>query len=92
MASFCCAAGCGLCWRGPVPGHIRKKNGIQLPTALIKSCCFRLLQTYAEMDKTIKNTISHRYRALDMLRDYLLDNHEQPAAAEAAGAAQAQQQ
>ncbi|KAI8475989.1 MAG: inosine triphosphate pyrophosphatase-like protein [Monoraphidium minutum] len=29
-------------------------------------------ETYAEMDKDIKNTISHRYRALDKLRDYLL--------------------
>lgn len=28
--------------------------------------------TYAEMDKDVKNTISHRYRALDKLRDYLL--------------------
>lgn len=29
-------------------------------------------QTYAEMDKLVKNTISHRFRALDKLRDYLL--------------------
>ncbi|KIY98646.1 nucleoside-triphosphate pyrophosphatase [Monoraphidium neglectum] len=29
-------------------------------------------ETYAELDKDIKNTISHRYRALDKLRDYLL--------------------
>ena len=28
--------------------------------------------TYAEMDKATKNTISHRYRALDALRTYLL--------------------
>lgn len=28
-------------------------------------------QTYAEMDKKIKNTISHRFRALDKLRDFL---------------------
>lgn len=27
--------------------------------------------TYAEMDKAVKNTISHRYRALDKLRAYL---------------------
>eukprot|EP00274_Cyanoptyche_gloeocystis_P008411 CAMPEP_0196659152 /NCGR_PEP_ID=MMETSP1086-20130531/33400_1 /TAXON_ID=77921 /ORGANISM="Cyanoptyche gloeocystis , Strain SAG4.97" /LENGTH=187 /DNA_ID=CAMNT_0041993013 /DNA_START=100 /DNA_END=663 /DNA_ORIENTATION=- len=29
-------------------------------------------QTYAELDSGIKNTISHRYRALSKLRDYLL--------------------
>lgn len=31
-------------------------------------------ETYAELDKTVKNTISHRYRALDALRKYLLDH------------------
>ncbi|KAK9916077.1 hypothetical protein WJX75_008323 [Coccomyxa subellipsoidea] len=30
-------------------------------------------ETYAQLDKAIKNTISHRYRALDKLRDYLLN-------------------
>jgi len=30
------------------------------------------LQTYAEMDKAVKNTISHRYRALAKLRDFLM--------------------
>lgn len=30
------------------------------------------LQTYAEMDKDVKNTISHRYRALAKLRDFLM--------------------
>lgn len=29
-------------------------------------------QTYAEMDKAVKNSISHRFRALDKLRDFLL--------------------
>eukprot|EP00179_Madagascaria_erythrocladioides_P008120 CAMPEP_0198324066 /NCGR_PEP_ID=MMETSP1450-20131203/12160_1 /TAXON_ID=753684 ORGANISM="Madagascaria erythrocladiodes, Strain CCMP3234" /NCGR_SAMPLE_ID=MMETSP1450 /ASSEMBLY_ACC=CAM_ASM_001115 /LENGTH=164 /DNA_ID=CAMNT_0044027831 /DNA_START=201 /DNA_END=695 /DNA_ORIENTATION=- len=29
-------------------------------------------ETYAEMDKNVKNTISHRYRALDKLRNHLL--------------------
>ncbi|EGW32218.1 putative inosine triphosphate pyrophosphatase [Spathaspora passalidarum NRRL Y-27907] len=29
-------------------------------------------QTYAEMDKSVKNTISHRYRALDKVRDFLI--------------------
>ncbi|KAG1669877.1 hypothetical protein FOA52_012466 [Chlamydomonas sp. UWO 241] len=31
-------------------------------------------QTYAEMDKDTKNTISHRYRSLDKLREYLVAN------------------
>lgn len=31
-------------------------------------------ETYAEMDKAVKNTISHRYRALDALRTYLLEH------------------
>ncbi|KAK9809264.1 hypothetical protein WJX72_012369 [[Myrmecia] bisecta] len=30
-------------------------------------------QTFAEMDKSVKNSISHRYRALDKLRSYLLE-------------------
>ena len=29
-------------------------------------------QTYAQMDKAAKNKISHRFRALDKLRDHLL--------------------
>lgn len=28
-------------------------------------------QTYAELDKSVKNTISHRFRALDKLRSFL---------------------
>eukprot|EP00596_Hydrurales_sp_CCMP1899_P007220 CAMPEP_0119034124 /NCGR_PEP_ID=MMETSP1177-20130426/1161_1 /TAXON_ID=2985 /ORGANISM="Ochromonas sp, Strain CCMP1899" /LENGTH=190 /DNA_ID=CAMNT_0006991365 /DNA_START=137 /DNA_END=709 /DNA_ORIENTATION=+ len=32
--------------------------------------------TYAEMDKDIKNTISHRYRSLDKLRTFLIDQHK----------------
>ena len=35
-------------------------------------------ETYAEMDKAVKNTISHRYRSLDQLRSYLL-SHAAPA-------------
>ncbi|KAL2913112.1 nucleoside triphosphate pyrophosphohydrolase ham1 [Polyrhizophydium stewartii] len=30
-------------------------------------------QTYAEMDKDVKNTISHRFRALEKVRAFLLD-------------------
>ncbi|PSC67711.1 inosine triphosphate pyrophosphatase [Micractinium conductrix] len=43
-------------------------------------------QTYAEMDKEIKNGISHRFRALDKLRTHLLDGHAAAAAATAAAA------
>jgi len=32
-------------------------------------------QTYAELDKDTKNAISHRYKALDNLRTYLLAEH-----------------
>lgn len=36
------------------------------------SFCLR----YAEMDKDIKNTISHRYRALEKLKAYLASQQE----------------
>ena len=32
-------------------------------------------QTFAEMDKGVKNSISHRFRALNLLRSYLLGHH-----------------
>ena len=32
-------------------------------------------ETYAEMDKGVKNGVSHRYRSLDKLRSYLLQAH-----------------
>jgi inosine triphosphate pyrophosphatase len=31
-------------------------------------------ETYAEMDKNVKNTISHRFRALEKLKAYLQEN------------------
>lgn len=30
-------------------------------------------ETYAEMDKSVKNTISHRFKALDKVRDFLFN-------------------
>jgi inosine triphosphate pyrophosphatase len=33
-------------------------------------------QTFAELSSNVKNTISHRYKAVDKLRSYLRDNHE----------------
>lgn len=32
-------------------------------------------ETYAEMDKDVKNGISHRYRALDKLRAFLKEEY-----------------
>jgi inosine triphosphate pyrophosphatase len=32
-------------------------------------------QTYAELDKDVKNGISHRYRALDQLRAFLKEEY-----------------
>ena len=32
-------------------------------------------ETYATMDKEVKNGISHRYRALDQLRTYLMQTY-----------------
>lgn len=37
-------------------------------------------ETYAEMDKAIKNTISHRFRSLEKLREYLVNNRDEFAA------------
>lgn len=47
-------------------------------------------QTYAELDKQVKNGISHRYRSLDKLRAYLLDSHAAAEAAAAGGSEAAQ--
>ena len=32
-------------------------------------------QTYAEMPKSVKNTISHRFRSLELLKVYLNDKY-----------------
>lgn len=31
-------------------------------------------QTYSEMDKSVKNSISHRFKALKSVKDYLIEN------------------
>lgn len=41
------------------------------------------LQTYAEMHKEVKNTISHRYRALAKLRDFLMTRNQNGGGGEA---------
>ena len=33
-------------------------------------------ETYAEMDKDVKNSISHRYKALEKLKAHLLNKKE----------------
>lgn len=33
------------------------------------------LQTYAEMDKAVKNTISHRRKSLDLVREFLVKHY-----------------
>lgn len=59
-------------FQGTTEGHIVSSRG---PTHFGWDSVFEptgYTETYAEMDKTIKNTISHRFRALDKLREYLL--------------------
>eukprot|EP00516_Mucochytrium_quahogii_P002947 CAMPEP_0203759986 /NCGR_PEP_ID=MMETSP0098-20131031/13358_1 /ASSEMBLY_ACC=CAM_ASM_000208 /TAXON_ID=96639 /ORGANISM=" , Strain NY0313808BC1" /LENGTH=184 /DNA_ID=CAMNT_0050653365 /DNA_START=122 /DNA_END=676 /DNA_ORIENTATION=- len=56
---------------GRTPGRIVPARG---PTAFGWDPVFQpdgFDLTYAEMEKEVKNTISHRYRALDKLREYL---------------------
>ena len=63
-----------LVFVGRTPGRIVSARG---PTEFGWDPIFQpdgFEETYAEMDKAIKNTISHRYRALDALRTYLLEH------------------
>lgn len=59
-----------LLFQGKTDGEIVLPRG---PTDFGWDCCFQpkgYEQTYAELRKDIKNTISHRYKALDKLRDH----------------------
>lgn len=59
---------------GRTPGVIVPPQG---PTTFGWDPVFRpdgYMETYAEMDKAIKNTISHRYRALEALKAHLTQN------------------
>ena len=61
---------------GRTDGRIVEPRG---PTDFGWDPCFQpdgFDQTYAEIDKNIKNTISHRYKAIDALRDYLKQNNK----------------
>ena len=57
-------------FRGKTPGQIVPPRG---PTDFGWDPCFQpdgYDQTYAEMDKTLKNSISHRGKALEELKKY----------------------
>lgn len=59
-------------FQGITEGHIVTSRG---PTNFGWDSIFQptgFTETYAEMDKTIKNTISHRFRALDKVKEFLL--------------------
>ena len=63
-------------FKGEVDGHIVEPRG---PTDFGWDPCFQPLgytKTYAEMDKSIKNQISHRFRAFDSLRQYFAKEFE----------------
>lgn len=57
-----------LLFQGKTNGQIVLPRG---PRDFGWDCCFQPTgfdQTYAELRKEVKNTISHRYKALDLLR------------------------
>jgi inosine triphosphate pyrophosphatase len=59
-------------FQGVTTGTLVESRG---PTNFGWDSCFQphgFDQTYAEMPKEVKNTISQRYKALDKLRDFLL--------------------
>ncbi|XP_054154482.1 inosine triphosphate pyrophosphatase-like [Oppia nitens] len=62
-------------FRGVVDGNIVDPRG---PTDFGWDPCFQPLgytQTYAQMDKTLKNQISHRFLAFNYLKQYLLNQY-----------------
>lgn len=59
---------------GRTDGKIVEPRG---PTDFGWDPCFQPVgfdETYAELDKVIKNTISHRYKAIDALKKHLLEH------------------
>ncbi|XP_056379227.1 inosine triphosphate pyrophosphatase [Hyla sarda] len=63
-----------LLFRGKTPGQIVSPRG---PRDFGWDPCFQpdgFDQTYAELPKEVKNSISHRYRALKELSDYFIQN------------------
>ncbi|XP_040263197.1 inosine triphosphate pyrophosphatase [Bufo bufo] len=63
-----------LLFRGKTPGQIVSPRG---PRDFGWDPCFQpdgFEQTYAELPKEVKNTISHRYKALREMSDYFIQN------------------
>ena len=61
-----------IVFEGKTPGRIVEPRG---PRDFGWDPCFQpdgFDQTYAEQDKEIKNTISHRFRALEKLKEHFL--------------------
>ena len=76
LVAFCEKTDCPLediqVFTGEVDGHIVEPRG---PTDFGWDPCFEPLgytQTYAQMDKNIKNQISHRFIAFDKLRQFFV--------------------
>ena len=66
-----------LVFEGKTPGKIVEPRG---PRTFGWDPCFLpdgFDKTYAELDADIKNTISHRYRALDALRNHFTPESEE---------------
>lgn len=66
-----------ILFQGRTPGHIVSPRGAR---DFGWDACFQPLgydQTYAEMPKTEKNKISHRYKALTQLQEYFVKESEQ---------------
>ncbi len=64
---------------GKTPGVIVEPRG---PRTFGWDPCFQpngFTQTYAELPKETKNTISHRYRALDQVRDFFVEQTKKEA-------------
>lgn len=74
MIAFCEKADCPIqVFKGTVRGNIVQPKGNNL---FGWDPCFRpegYDQTFAEMDSSIKNKISHRFNALNSLREYLIN-------------------
>lgn len=85
--SFCAGPGAEIkTFVGQTPGTIVPARG---PTDFGWDPIFQpdgFTETYAELDKEVKNTISHRFRALDKLRTYLTKEADAVEAATVAAA------
>ncbi|KAI5814225.1 inosine triphosphate pyrophosphatase-like protein [Pyronema omphalodes] len=74
--AYCAGPGCeAILFEGRTDGKIVPARG---PTHFGWDAVFEYEngQTYAEMDKSFKNQISHRYKALDKVKAWLAVNHK----------------